>query len=86
LKFTRDGSGQSKIFFKKGVNYKRVAKFKHEQDADAFVEDWYKKVGSKRVEPVIERMRYSLSTSKQLGRLSNLGFTRYRVYVPIMEK
>ena len=85
-KKVEDGSGQHRQFFHNGRNYKRVAKFRHQKDAEAFVMQWQEKVGSKRVEPYIEKLRWNMSKGNQLGRLSRLGFTRYRVYVPIMEK
>jgi hypothetical protein len=81
-----DDSGQHRQFFHNGKNYKRVAKFRSKEEAEAFVEEMRQKSGSHRFEPYIERLRWNLSNGNQLGRLSKLGFTRYRVYVPIMEK
>jgi hypothetical protein len=82
----KDDSGQHRRFFHNGKNYKRIAKFKREEAAEAFVEKLRKESGSARFEPYIERLRWNLSKGRGLGRLSKLGFTRYRVYVPIMEK
>ena len=78
-----DGTGLRKNFFKNGKNYKRVAKFKDEAEAEAYAAKLKEESGSTRFEPVIERMRWNLSNQ---GMLKKLGFTRYKVYVPIMEK
>lgn len=76
-------SGLSRNFFKNGKNYKRVKVFSSEADAEEYVQGLKKENGSVRFEPVIERMRWNLSNQ---GSLKKFGFTRYRVYVPIMEK
>lgn len=76
-------SGLTRTFYKNEKNYKRVAKFKNEQEAEAYAEKWRQETGSKRLEPVIERMRWNLSNQ---GILKKFGFTRYKVYIPIMEK
>jgi hypothetical protein len=76
-------SGLTKEFYKNEKNYKRIAKFKDEAEAEAFAAKLKADSGSIRFEPVIERMRWNLSNQ---GMLKKLGFTRYKVYVPIMEK
>ena len=78
-----DGTGLRKNFYKNEKNYKRVAKFKNEQEAKEYAAKWKQETGSKRLEPVIERMRWNLSNQ---GILKKLGVTRYKVYVPIMAK
>jgi hypothetical protein len=84
MKYNTDGSGQSRVFYRNGKNYKRDKTFKSEEDAEAYVQRLKEERGSKRFEPIIERMRWNMSN--QGGLLSRLGFTRYRVYVPIQEK
>lgn len=79
----KDDSGLSRNFFKNGKNYKRIKVFSSESDAEEYVQGLKEKNGSVRFDPVIERMRWNLSNQ---GLLKKLGFTRYRVYVPIMEK
>lgn len=76
-------AGLTKEFYKNGKNYKRIAKFKSEEEADRFAAELKAKSGSVRFEPIIERMRWNLSNQ---GMLKKLGFTRFKVYVPIMEK
>jgi hypothetical protein len=79
-----DGSGQKRIFHKNGINYKRVAKFRTVEEAEIYAEELKRKAGSRRFEPIIERMRWSFSNSSKW--LNRHGFTSYRVYIPIMEK
>jgi viroplasmin and RNaseH domain-containing protein len=75
--------GLTRVFHKNGRNYKRVKVFKSEEEADAYCEQLKQESGSVRYEPIVERMRWAMSNT---GILHNMGFTRYRVYVPIMEK
>lgn len=75
-----DGTGLRRTFFKNGKNYKRVARFRSEAEANRYVEQLGLRSESKRFEPVIERMR------RPLWNGCRFGFTSYRVYIPIMEK
>ena len=84
MRFNRDGSGQSRCFFKNGVNYRRDRVFKSEAEAEEYVKMLKEHVGSRRFQPFVERMRWNVSNQGKL--LRRLGFTRYRVYVPIQEK
>lgn len=76
-------AGLTREFFKNGKNYKRIAKFKNEAEAEEYAAKLKRESGSIRFEPVIERMRWNLSNQ---GILKKLGVTRYKVYVPIMER
>lgn len=84
MRYNRDGSGQCRHFFKNGKNYRRDRVFKSEEEAEAYVQMLKERMGSCRFEPFVERMRWNLSNQGKL--LKRLGFTRYRVYVPIQEK
>jgi hypothetical protein len=84
MRYNTDGSGQSRVFYKNGHNYKRDRVFRSERDAEEYVRMLKEERGSRRFEPYIERMRWNISN--QGGLFSRLGFTRYRVYIPIQEK
>ena len=84
MKYNKDGSGQSRIFYKNGKNYKRDRVFKTEEEAEAYVQELKERSGSRRFDPFVEHMRWNISNQGKL--LKRLGFTRYRVYVPIQEK
>jgi len=76
-------TGLSRRFFNNGRNYKRERVFKTEEEANRYVKELEERHGSKRFCPVVERMRWAVANN---GILRRFGFTRYRVYVPIMEK
>lgn len=78
-----ESTGLYKIYHKNGVNYKRVASLKSEKEANALIERLKQESGSARFNAFVYRMRWNLANN---GWLKRFGFTRYHVYVPIMEK